>query len=80
MKLKVLAFGIAKDIVGGLDVDIEVGNTPTVKELKEQLLANYPKFEQLASLAIAVNNEYAQDNLPITSSDEIVLIPPVSGG
>ena len=52
----------------------------TVLILKKAVLNAYPQFEKLNSLAIAVNNEYADDDLIITPQDEVVLIPPVSGG
>jgi molybdopterin converting factor small subunit len=35
---------------------------------------------QVNSFAIAVNQEYAEDNLSINESDEIAIIPPVAGG
>jgi len=80
MQLKILAFGIAKDIVGGNEFVVEVENLTKVGALKKQLLAQYPKFESLTSLSIAVNNEYADEGLSIYPTDEVVLIPPVSGG
>ena len=80
MEINILAFGIAKDIVGGAQLPFQVEDQSTVGELKVALLAAYPKFEKLQSLAIAVNSEYAQNDQLLTESDEIVLIPPVSGG
>jgi molybdopterin synthase sulfur carrier subunit len=41
---------------------------------------NYPPLKELASYMIAVNNNYASDTQTILSTDEIALIPPVSGG
>ena len=52
----------------------------TVAQLKEHLRRHFPAFDQLVSLAIAVNGEYADDSRPLSDKDEIVLIPPVSGG
>jgi len=40
----------------------------------------YPEFSKLSSLAVAVNSEYAQDDVPLNRNDEIAIIPPVSGG
>jgi molybdopterin synthase sulfur carrier subunit len=34
----------------------------------------------LRSLYIAVNSDYADENLILNGADEIALIPPVSGG
>lgn len=79
MKLKLLLFGISKDIMGSSTLDVEL-NGSSVHELKDWLYATYPKMKSLNSLMIAVNNEYAEDDLELKSTDEIALIPPVSGG
>jgi molybdopterin converting factor subunit 1 len=79
MKVKVLAFGIAKDIFGGASVDINIdGNTTT--DLKTALEQQYPRLKLLRSYMIAVNNDYAMDEEILTETDEIAIIPPVSGG
>lgn len=80
MKIKILAFGIAKDILGSATLEWSVAERTTVGELKKQLLEQYPKFEDLRSLAIAVNSEYSENEQLVYAEDEIVLIPPVSGG
>lgn len=79
--VKVLAFGIAKDIVGGTSAEINMPSGKTsVAALKTALMEKYPAFSDLKSLAIAVNEEYANDQTLIQATDEVVLIPPVSGG
>jgi molybdopterin converting factor subunit 1 len=80
MNIKILAFGIAKDIFGGSTMNIELDENATTKQLKTQLEATYPRLKQLASYMVAVNNEYADDAGLITERDEIAIIPPVSGG
>jgi molybdopterin synthase sulfur carrier subunit len=80
MKIKVLAFGIAKDILGGSTLTIEMQEQPTADGLKKHLCGLYPDFEHLASLSIAVNAEYADGDQLINAGDEVVIIPPVSGG
>jgi molybdopterin converting factor subunit 1 len=79
MKVNVLAFGIAKDIFGGSSITAEL-NGNTTADLKQSLENTYPRLKQLASYMVAVNNEYAQDEGILTISDEIAIIPPVSGG
>ena len=80
MTLEVLAFGIARDIFSGASATIEVGEEATVGSFKKEMEAEYPQLKALASYMIAVNDEYADDHLTITSADEIAIIPPVSGG
>ena len=76
---KVKAFGITKDLLGGREAIIEV-NGKTVGDLKAALNNRFPQLTELSSLFIAVNNDYAEEDVLLTSDDEIALIPPVSGG
>ncbi len=79
MKIKLLAFGIAREIFGASSIEIELpGNT--VADLKFSLEALYPKLKALASYLVAVNNEYAAGDLVLDIRDEVAIIPPVSGG
>ena len=80
MKINILAFGIAKDIINGSTLGLEISDGTTVGELKTQLTSQFPEFEKLRSLAIAVNQEYQEDDFLLSEKDEIVIIPPVSGG
>ena len=80
MTIKVLAFGIAKDIFQNAFAEIDVETDFTVAALKAVLEEKYPGLKLLKSYMVAVNNEYAKDEQILTSSDEIAIIPPVSGG
>ncbi|HTE00266.1 MAG TPA: molybdopterin converting factor subunit 1 [Mucilaginibacter sp.] len=80
MKVNVLAFGIAKDILGGASIDVELIGQATTGDLKQSLEQRYPRLKQLASYMVAVNNEYAEDENILTERDEVAIIPPVSGG
>jgi molybdopterin synthase sulfur carrier subunit len=80
MKLTILAFGVAADIIGNHQIEIEVSEPLTAGLLKELLEQKYPGLKELASFLLAVNNEYAEEQLPIRATDEIAVIPPVSGG
>jgi molybdopterin synthase sulfur carrier subunit len=76
---KVIAFGITKDILGGKETVVEVDGS-TVAALRRSLSKKYPQLEGLRSLFIAVNQAYAEDEDALRETDEIALIPPVSGG
>ena len=47
---------------------------------RQVLKEKYPAFDKLASLQLAVNAEYVEDDYVLRENDEVVLIPPVSGG
>ncbi len=80
MQIKILAFGIAKEIIGGTELSMDLAKDLSVGELKEKLTTDFPEFAKLRSLALAVNGTYVGDDLIVTSQDEVVIIPPVSGG
>jgi molybdopterin synthase sulfur carrier subunit len=80
MQLKIYLFGITKDIIGGNQLEIAAPPGLTVGQLRAQLCQAYPGLVALRSLAIAVNSEYAEDPQPVLPTDEVALIPPVSGG
>ena len=78
--MKVLAFGVVKDIFSNSIVDIDMEDVATINQLKTLLEEKYPQLNQLGSYMIAVNNEYASHNEVICEGDEVAIIPPVSGG
>jgi molybdopterin synthase sulfur carrier subunit len=79
--MRVILFGIAREIVGEKQVMIDTGeNISTVSTLKDWMKQKYPKLQQLKSFAVAVDSEYANDGDTLTSQNEIAIIPPVSGG
>lgn len=80
MQIKILAFGITKDILGERNLQITLSEALTVAGLRKQLMETYPGLEKLKSLAIAINGTYAEDDIILDGNDEVVLIPPVSGG
>lgn len=80
MKLKILAFGIVKDIFGASKKEIETEKSLSVKELKIVLEEEFPDLKKLKSYFVALDEEYAEEDQMVNSAQEIAIIPPVSGG
>lgn len=80
MKLRLMLFGITKEIIGQTEFEYKVPETVNVSGLKRALKADYPELNQIASLAVAVNGVYTREDESLREDDEIVLIPPVNGG
>ena len=78
--MKVLAFGIIKDIFNNTETSIAVKGGDRIDVLKNMLEEKYPRLKELGSYMIALNNEYASANDIINENDEVAIIPPVSGG
>lgn len=78
--MKVLLFGITREIIGKNEISVMDSSIVEVNDLLLQIKEAYPALNKLKSLVVAVNNEYAQGNQKLSDDDEIALIPPVSGG
>jgi len=80
MKIQLLFFGISTDIVGKKSMSFMLKNNASVKDLKEALIGEFSGLKNLNQFAVAVNEEYANDDFKLKSEDVIAIIPPVSGG
>jgi molybdopterin converting factor subunit 1 len=84
MRVKLLCFGVLKDLLGLADEVVQVPEASTVADLlrileeKTSNLRMNPKVWQ--SLAVAVNREYSSGAAVLRDGDEVALLPPVSGG
>jgi molybdopterin converting factor small subunit len=80
MKIRLIAFGIAKDILQSKQLDFDLLTGDTIDSLKQKLFKQYPDFTKLKSLSFAVGENYQEDSYSLHENDEVVIIPPVSGG
>jgi len=80
MTITVLFFGITTDLVGKTTISYAIENTTSVKNLKKILIADYPNLKNIDDFAIAVNEEYATNEVLLNNNDVVAIIPPVSGG
>lgn len=81
MQVKVLFFGQLKDIVGAGEERVELPEGASVEDLFAHYRRRFPRWEQFRpSLAVAVNQEYAEGGARLRGGDEVAFLPPVSGG
>jgi molybdopterin converting factor subunit 1 len=81
MRVRVLFFGILKDIVGKPADVVDLPEGASVRDVLARYESQIPRLkESLASLALAVNQQYAGPDTILKSDDEVALLPPVSGG
>jgi MoaE-MoaD fusion protein len=81
VQVKVIYFGILRELAGKAEDRIDVAEKSTAGDLFALLRKQYPSMESLAnSLALAVNLEYVDKGHALKDDDEVAIIPPVSGG
>jgi molybdopterin synthase catalytic subunit/molybdopterin converting factor small subunit len=81
MRVRVLFFGMLKDLAGKSSDVVELREGASIGDLLAHYKAQMPRLkESLPWLALAVNQQYAGPDKKLTSDDEVALLPPVSGG
>ena len=81
MRLTIHLFAAAKQRAGASRWELELPDSATVAVVKAELGRVCPDLAPLlGSSRMAVNGEYATDDQSLTESDELAVIPPVSGG
>lgn len=81
MQVRVLFFGMLRDLAGRADELLELPETARVADVLAHYETKVPRLKDyLPSVALAVNQEYAPPETPLSDGDEVGLLPPVSGG
>lgn len=81
MRVRVLFFGVLKDLAGKAGESLELPDSTLVRDLLEHYAQQLPHLnESLAALAVAVNQQYVGPETVLRPNDEVALLPPVSGG
>ena len=79
MQVRVLFFGVLKDLLSSSGEAVMLPEAATVAQLLERL-RNGVSHPVWSALAVAVNQEYAPASAVLHEGDEVALLPPVSGG
>lgn len=80
MKVKLIAYGVAREIIQSRHMELELNAGDTLASLRQVLVRRYPELAKLKSLSFAVGVNYQDDSYSLHENDEVVIIPPVSGG
>ena len=79
--VKVLCFAQLRDYLGASDFMVSLPSDATGHELLDALRQRNPRIGPLLDVSrLAVNQEYVAANVRLQDGDEVVVIPPVSGG
>jgi len=81
MRVRVLYFGVLKDLFGQEREEMEIADGSTVGTLLTSMKQRGAAHEGVwESIAVAVNQEYVRAAKQLNDGDEVALLPPVSGG
>ena len=81
MRVRVLFFGMLKDLVGHPAEDAEFPAGADLRAVFERYAAAHPRLREMAgSVVLARNQEFGRPGDPVQDGDEVAFLPPVSGG
>ncbi|HCH25320.1 MAG TPA: molybdopterin converting factor subunit 1 [Oceanospirillaceae bacterium] len=81
--VKVLFFGRLKEELQSSQMQVQVADTLTVAELKQQLVSEQPTWQELLlddQVLVAVDQVMATPATQVSANAEVAFFPPVTGG
>lgn len=81
MTVTLKLFAVYQETLGVPEKRLTLPVGTTVGEVRDRLLADYPTLSRWRDLTrFGLNLQFVEADTPLKEGDELVLIPPVSGG
>jgi molybdopterin synthase catalytic subunit len=81
VRVKVLFFGMLKDIVGRAEDHIELADGSRLDAVFTRYASQFPRLTDMqGSIVLACNQQFCDRSATVREGDEIAFLPPVSGG
>jgi molybdopterin synthase catalytic subunit/molybdopterin converting factor small subunit len=81
MRVRVLFFGMLKDLMGRSADEVSLPAGSTVADLLARYERDVPRLRECSrAIALSVNQQYAAPAVVLSDNDEVGMLPPVSGG
>src|SRR5260370_10561846 len=81
VRVRVLFFGMLRDIVGRAEDRIEVAEGSRLESVFERYAQQFPRLGALkSSIVLASNHQFCEPSAAVSDGDETALLPPGSGG
>lgn len=74
-------FAAYQEAYGVPELQMELPQGTTVEQVCDRILTEHPELDNLRTITrFGVNLQFAEPDTVLQNGDEVVLIPPVSGG
>lgn len=81
LTITVKLFAAYQEAYGQPELTLQLPPRTPVQAVRDRLLSEHPELEQWRELTrFGINLEFAEPDTLLQDGDEVVLIPPVSGG
>ena len=79
--IRLKLFAVYQEVLGEEEMALSVPVGTTARQVCDRLIADYPELAKWRDLTrFGINLQFVEPDTPLHSDDELVLIPPVSGG
>ena len=81
MRIRVLFFGMLKDIAGRAEEELDVEKGAKLGAIFDRYTERFPRLRDYeASIVLARNQQFSSRSEEVAAGDEVAFLPPVSGG
>jgi sulfur-carrier protein len=81
LKISVKLFAVYQETFGTPELQLEFPAATTVGEVLAWAIAKHPQLAAWQDITrFGINMQFVEPDTPLQDGDEVVLIPPVSGG
>jgi molybdopterin converting factor small subunit len=81
VRITIKALGQVAEVLGEREFELELKRGNAMSSVRDALCREHPELVPLwPSLAVAVNGEFIEGGCPLKGGDEVLLLPPISGG
>jgi len=81
VRIRVLFFGVLRDIAGLREDTLEVPDGSRLDAVFEHYAGRFPQLRAMSkSLVLALNQRFSEPGAALADGDEVAFLPPVSGG
>lgn len=81
VRVTVKLFAAYQEAFGMSEIELELPTQSSVSVVRDRLIADRPELEKWRNLTrLGINLQFVEPDVLLRDGDEVVLIPPVSGG
>ena len=81
MKVRVQLYAQLRDLIGVRDLDLELSQGATVRDLLDEIYARHPALRvHDKTILVGAGVEFVDRNYVLKPADEIAIMPPLQGG
>jgi sulfur-carrier protein len=81
ISVKVKLFAIYQEVYNASEIELQLADHTPIKAILDLMIEEYPQLEQWRNITrFGVNLQFVEPDYLLNNGDEVVLIPPVSGG